>query len=411
MSLCRLLYLLMLLCTLPLAADAGTAPDSPEMARHAAGESEVQLFFFWSSRCPHCLEAKPFVEALPARFPWLKLHSHEVLDHPDNAKLYLEMAGKLGQDASSVPAFLFCGEMLVGFESAASTGAQLEQRLQACHAGSKPEAGALSLPLLGRVEAGKVSLPLITLAIAGLDAFNPCAFFVLLFLLSLMIREKSRARMLAIGGVFVLFSGLIYFVFMAAWLNVFLMLGEIRAVTALAGAVAVAMGLVNIKDFFRLHQGITLSIPESAKPGLFKRMRGLLGAASWSGLLFGTATLAVAANSYELLCTAGFPMVYTRLLTLQHLDRWAYYLYLALYNLVYVIPLLAIVLAFTYTLGSRKLSEQEGRLLKLMSGMMMLGLGVLLLAAPQLLNHLGMALGLLALALGVTWLAKKAGLQ
>ena len=377
-------------------------------AQPASNGTEVQLHFFWSARCPHCLEAKPFVESLPARLPWLRVHSHEVLSDPANARLYQDMARSLGQDASSVPAFIYCGEMEVGFESEATSGYRLIQRLQACHdkrgAGHAPSAPAL--PRVAGLDPATLSLPLFTLIIAGLDSFNPCAFFVLLFLLSLLIRQRNRGRMLAIGGVFVAFSGLIYFAFMAAWLNVFLMLGEIRLVTAGAGLVAVVMALLNIKDFFWFQQGLSLSIPENAKPGLFRRMRGLLGTTG-PAMLLATAALAVAANSYELLCTAGFPMVYTRVLTLHRLEPWAYYLYLALYNVVYVIPLLAIVLAFVLTLGSRKLSEREGRLLKLMSGVMMLGLGALLLAAPHLLSRVGVAAGLLGGALAVTWLGAR----
>ena len=113
-------------------------------------------------------------------------------------------------------------------------------------------------------------------------------------------------------------------------------------------------------------------------------------------LILGTIMLAVVANSYELLCTSGFPMVFTRLLTLNDLTSWDYYIYLMFYNIIYVIPLLVIVLVFTKTLGARKLSEREGRILKLISGLMMLELGVLLLFAPNLLNSLFIAIGLIA---------------
>jgi hypothetical protein len=116
-------------------------------------------------------------------------------------------------------------------------------------------------------------------------------------------------------------------------------------------------------------------------------MRGLIGVAHLPTLLLGTVILAIAANSYELLCTAGFPMVYTRILTLNELSNFDYYLYLLFYNLIYVVPLLLIVLIFVYTMGRFKLSERQGRLLKLLSGLMMLGLGGVLLIAPELLNN------------------------
>jgi hypothetical protein len=254
-------------------------------------------------------------------------------------------------------------------------------------------------------------MPVLTLVLAGLDAFNPCAFFVLLFLLSLMVHARSRARMALVGGVFVLFSGLVYFVFMAAWLNLFLLVGYLPLVTVAAGLVAVFFGLVNVKDFLWLKRGISLSIPEQAKPGLYQRMRNLVGAPNLSSMLAATVALALAANAYELLCTAGFPLVFTRTLTLSDLSTPVYYGYLALYNAVYVLPLLAIVIVFVVTLGARKLKEDEVRVLKLLSGLMMLGLGLVLLLAPGALSDPLTALALIAAALVLTalliWIARR----
>jgi hypothetical protein len=189
---------------------------------------------------------------------------------------------------------------------------------------------------------------------------------------------------------------------MAAWLNLFLVLGELRGVTIGAGLLAVAIGAVNARDGLRARGAPALAIPESAKPGLFARMRGLVRADRVPTMLAATAALAIVANAYELLCTAGFPMLFTRVLTLRALPTASYYGYLALYNAVYVTPLFAIVLAFAWTLGSRKLAEREGHLLKLLSGLMMLGLGVVLLLAPDWLMRPWLALGLLALAAAAT---------
>ncbi|HET7204552.1 MAG TPA: hypothetical protein VFI92_14410, partial [Steroidobacteraceae bacterium] len=116
-------------------------------------------------------------------------------------------------------------------------------------------------------------------------------------------------------------------------------------------------------------------------------------------MLVGTVLLAIVANSYELLCTAGFPMVYTLTLTRAHdLATWQYYVWLAVYNVIYVVPLLAIVVVFTKTMGARKLSEAEGRLLKLVSGFMMLGFALVLLFAPAMLTNALVSIGVLALA-------------
>jgi hypothetical protein len=201
--------------------------------------------------------------------------------------------------------------------------------------------------------------------------------------------------MLLIGGTFVFFSGFIYFLFMAAWLNIFLLFGQLREITAGAGGVALIIAIINIKDFFMFGKGVSLSIPDKAKPKLFERVRGLLKKSSLPSMMLGTVVLAVVANTYELLCTAGFPMVYARALTLHQLPSYQYYLYLLFYNVVYVIPLACIVVTVVVTLGSKKMSEWQGRVLKLVSGIMMFYLGLVLLIRPALLNSLAASAGLL----------------
>jgi hypothetical protein len=136
-------------------------------------------------------------------------------------------------------------------------------------------------------------------------------------------------------------------------------------------------------------------------------MRGIVATGSLGPVLTNTVLLAIVANSYELLCTAGFPMVYTRVLTLAQLETWQYYAWLAVYNVIYVIPLLAIVIVFVKTMGARKLSEDEGRVLKLVSGCMMLGFGLLLLLAPQLLTNPLAAIIVLLVAVAVALVAAK----
>ncbi len=409
----RLSALLLLLFGATLAhADPDPRTDEFWYGAASDGTPVVRLYYFYSPTCPHCQAAAPFIDELQARWPWLEVQKFAVKDNRKNARFYYETALSLGTQALSVPGFVFCRQVLIGYDDAETTGAEIADALEKCHAQrlanpvakvATPTAGVTSgaadsvgnvetgttvrLPLLGTVDAKAFSLPVLTLVLAGMDAFNPCAFFVLLFLLSLLVHARSRARMAVVGGTFVLFSGLVYFVFMAAWLNVFLVAGELRVITVVAGLLALTVAALNIKDFFWFKEGPSLSIPESAKPGLFRRMRGVVASGSLGPMLASTVLLAIVANSYELLCTAGFPMVYTRVLTLAKLDTWQYYAWLAVYNVIYVIPLLAIVIVFVRTMGARKLTESEGRVLKLVSGFMMLGFGLLLLLAPQLLTN------------------------
>jgi glutaredoxin len=395
-AICNVLTALIIFLGLVAGADAVTG--------NTAKASGVSLYFFWGEGCPHCQRAKPFIKELERKYPALRIESWEVMEHRENIPRLMEMAKACNQEATSVPTFIIGNRMVSGFST--ETANEIERLVTAAlkadaanHPGPKPppaDAGSLTIPLLGRIDTSTLSLPAFTIIIAGLDSFNPCAFFVLFFLLSLLIHAHSRLRMLLIGGVFILFSGLIYFVFMAAWLNLFLLTGTLPTVTIVAGIIALVVATINIKDFFFFEQGISLVIPEEQKPKLFARMRNLLKAGSLFSMMAGTAVLALVANSYELLCTAGFPMVFTRMLTLQHLSTLQYYAYLAFYNVVYVIPLAVIVGVFTVTLGSRKLTEWQGRVLKLVSGLMMLGLGLVLLVNPSLLNSPIASVGLLA---------------
>ena len=243
----------------------------------------------------------------------------------------------------------------------------------------------IKIPFFGEIDPSKINLPVLTIVIAGLDGFNPCAIWVLCFLLTLLIYVRNRKRMLIVGLIFVFTSAFVYFLFMTAWLNFFLLIGYVDILRIIIGIIAITAGIVNMKDFFFFKKGVSLTIPESKKPGLIKKMRKVIKEESTFPLIIGTMTLAFFANLIELLCSAGFPAIYTRILTLNALPTVQYYLYLVAYNIIYVIPLLIIVMIFVLTMGRRKLSENQGRILKLISGLLMLLLGLLLILKPEIL--------------------------
>lgn len=395
-------------------------------------DNTIIVYFFWGKGCPHCEEEKEFLDGLQRAYPSLDIRAYEVWYHRENAGLMAAMLRAHGARSSGVPVTFIGDQLFSGFT--AQTRGALGKVIEGCSAvpcgdpaerpdknthpreqtttprpfaagstsgtGAAETDAAVTIPILGTLDARTSSLPLLTLMIAGMDSFNPCAFFVLLSLLGLLVHAQSRNKMLLIGGIFVFFSGFIYFLFMAAWLNLFLVMGHVAVITTIAGGVSVIIAGINIKDFFLFKRGLSLTIPDSAKPKLFDRMRKLLRSTSLLSIMIGTTVLAVVANFYELLCTAGFPMVFTRILTLNNLSTATYYLYLVLYNLVYVVPLSIIVLGFTLTLGKRQLSEWQGRVLKLVSGAMMLGLGIVLLVNPALLNNVLVSFIILISALG-----------
>jgi hypothetical protein len=246
------------------------------------------------------------------------------------------------------------------------------------------EPAILDLPWIGtRINLEDVGLPVFTVAIGLLDGFNPCSMWVLIMMVSMLAAVGDRRRMIAIAGTFVAIEGIAYFAFMAAWLNLFLVIGISRVSEVILGLVAVAAGLINVKDFFAFGRGITLSIPAAAKPGIIARMRRLLHEQSLAAAIAGTVVLAVLVQIVELLCTSGLPALYTRILTLKNLDPWAYYGYLLLYIVMYMLDDIIVLAIGVVTLSQKRLQEKEGRQLKLLSGAIMLALGVYLIVVPQ----------------------------
>jgi hypothetical protein len=210
--------------------------------------------------------------------------------------------------------------------------------------------------------------------------------------------------MVLIGGIFIFFSGFIYFLIMVLLLQAFQVTGEQIFITILAGIIAIIFGILNIKDYFFFKKGLSASIPESQKPKLYKQMRKIVKITSIPSLIGATIILAASANTVELFCSLNLPVIYTAILTSYSFTSFQYYLYIFFYNLVYIIPLLVITLVVVITLGRKKLSEFQGRMLKLFSGLMIFSLGEILLLNSNMLSNFFVAIEVLLFSLGVTFI-------
>jgi glutaredoxin len=352
-------------------------PPSPTQTQPPYAEPDV-LVVFVRNGCPHCADAKVFLADYAKDHTELRIVYRPIDEDQSAAADLVALYEELGMWPPGVPTFVMDGHVLVGFQDAEHTGPALRELIVA----GLPPRDQVETALFGTLSASRLGLPVFTIALGLLDGFNPCAMWVLLFLLSLLVHLQNRARMALIAGVFVLVSGAVYYAFMAAWLNVFLIVGTSAALRWTLGGVALAMGGVNVKDFFAWGRGFSLSIPASAKPGLYARARSVLSANTLGTSLVAVAALAAVVNVVELLCTAGLPAIYTAVLTRHELNPLAYYSYLGLYILGYVADDTVMVATAVTALGSRKLSEGAGRWLKLLSGIVMLTLGVVLVGWP-----------------------------
>jgi len=253
------------------------------------------------------------------------------------------------------------------------------------------------------INLSEASLPVITILIGAIDSLNPCSFFVLLFLLSLLLYTKSRKKMILVGGIFIFFSGFIYFLLMAAILNFVSVVENQHIISYIAGVIAIVFGILNIKDFFFFKKGPSVSISDKQKIKLSKQMRKIIKITSIPSLVFSTVILAISANTVELLCSFYLPFIYTGTILPQYsLGIMERYLYLIFYNIIYIIPLLIIVGIMVITLGRWKLSEFQGRVLKLFSGIMIFSLGLILLIKYELLHDVSSVFYLLLFSIFIS---------
>lgn len=178
---------------------------------------------------------------------------------------------------------------------------------------------------------------LLTVIITALvDSINPCAIGVLILLISVMLATKqSRSRMFWLSSLYIGTVGLIYFL---AGLSLMQFLHSIPLVvvmilSVIAALILVVGGLIEIKDFFWYGKGISLHIPAKAVKTIHKMSKKVS--------LFGIIFLGIFVAAVELPCTGG-PYLAITLLLSQSFDMTAVLL-LALYNLVFILPLIAII--------------------------------------------------------------------
>ncbi|MGL6134894.1 MAG: glutaredoxin family protein, partial [Prochlorococcaceae cyanobacterium] len=277
----------------------------------AWGAAASELRVFIQNDCPHCAAFKAYMPDLQRRRPDLRITLIAVDTDPAAQQELAAISRKANAWPPGVPTFVIDGRVQVGFGDPASSGPELLAFVQ----GNAPpgQAGntAIEAGPLGSLSVQRLGLPLFSLALGLLDGFNPCAMWVLLFLLSLLVHFRSRRRMALVAGTFVLVSGLVYFLFLAAWLNLFLAIGFATPIRVSLALLALLIGVINLRDSATKEADYHISIPARAKPGLYARMRSVLQSRSMTGSLLGVAALAVVVNLVELLCTAGLPAIFT----------------------------------------------------------------------------------------------------
>jgi len=374
------------------------------MSSGSNSNKEVNLYFFWAYGCPHCSNEKPFLDKLEQKYDNLKVHSFEVTGNKDNVELLIATGEKLDTNVSSVPFTVVGDHYFAGWYDEQTTGAAIEEAVQcALQNGCYDTVGSLidpkisdfgykdkkkipekiNLPILGEIETKNFSLPILTILIAGLDGFNPCAMWVLLFLISLLLGMEDKKRMWILGTAFIVSSAFVYFLFMSAWLNLFLFLGFVLWVRIVIGMVALVAGGYNLKEYFTNKAGKCKVTGDEKKRKVFEKLKDTTQKKQFWLALGGIIILAFAVNLVELICSAGLPAIYTQILALTPMAKWQYYAYLGLYIFIFMLDDLIVFFAAMTTLQMTGMATKYSRASHLVGGIIMLIMGILLLFKPE----------------------------
>lgn len=369
------------------------------------GNAPVNIYVFSVRGCIHCLEEKKFLARLEKKYADVRVVEIDLTEKKENQAIFEKVAALLKVDVQGVPFTVIGNIPIVGWRDEAFTGAALEQALQEARQQRLPDVVAplfphesspsplaegpriperLILPVIGEVEIKYLSLGLLTVLLGALDGFNPCAMWALVFLIGLLLGMQNSGRMWALGSLFIGGSGVVYFIFMAAWLNIFLFLGFIFWLRVAIGVLALAAAGVNLREFFRNKEG-SCPLGGESRQGIMARIQNAIEHQSFWLAAGGIFLLGVAVNLVELFCSAGLPVVYTQILTLSRLPVWQYYAYLALYIAVFMLDDLIVFVVSMATLRHFGLATKYKRFSNLAGGVVLLMVGILLIFRPELL--------------------------
>lgn len=398
----------------------------------------VVVYMFWGEGCPHCAGAKAFFEKISPKYPELELRFYEIYMEVENQEKFIKMAEAFGFEAWGVPTIFIGDRYWEGY--AASLDAEIEGAIQECIENGCKDAGAgvivpastqapnptstpipanpgnsnsnsptpsenrvIKVPVFGDIDLTNQPLFVATALIAFVDGVNPCSVWVLTMLIALTLHTGSRKRVALIGVIFISITALVYALFIAGLFTFLTFVSFVTWIQVVVAMVALVFALVNIKDYFWYKEGVSFTISDEKKPGLFKRMRKVLDASdSLWGVISATVVLAAGVSLVEFSCTAGFPVLWTNMVSSQGVAAGEFILLLVLYMIIYQIDELVIFFTAVFTLKATRLEEKHGRILKLIGGTLMLTLAGVMIIDPSLLNSLNSALLIFAVAFGLT---------
>jgi len=382
------------------------------MSTAMAGETPV-IDFYFSPTCPHCASEKIYLNELEERYDDIVINRYSVTEQGNVDRLMglYEKYSVPEENRGIVPITFIGAQVFLGFDENRSPPLmddsianiadgrggiigddKFSNRVEILN--QVQPLSAINIPFFGEIDVTQFSPIALSITVGVLDGFNACAMVALGFLLTVLVSTGQRKKVVLIGGVFILVSGLVYFIFIAAWLNLFLFLSLIKPITIIIAVIIITFSVFLLKDYYSDVICKICDVPEGKKDGIFTRAQKflftkLIGLTTADMplpmMLLGVALVAAGVNLVELFCSFGFPLAYTKILTTYELSSWAYYGNLLLYILFYMIDDFLIFMIAVFTLRVTKVSDKYLKVIKLISGVILLILGILMLFRPEIL--------------------------
>lgn len=388
---------------------AGTAATDVPDPTEASSLPEADLVLFWGDGCPNCAEEKEWLERVAGQYPDLEIVQLEVWNDAENRDLFARVGEEMDFEAGSVPTTIVGERIWIGWtdpisQDLAAALAQVD-RGEAPRPGVYGTAGAgtcsqdegictveddgtlIEVPLVGDVSLGDKSLLVSTLIIGFVDGINPCSLWVISVLLTIVLRTNNRRRVIAIGTTFLTVTAAMYALYMAAFYSALTVVGFLGWIQVVVALVAGVFGIVSVKDYFAFKKGLSFTISDSAKPGIYRRMREAAGKKALLPALGATVVLAAGVSLLETPCTAGFPVLWTGLLQANDVGPAQTGLLFVAYMIPFLLDELIVFGIAVATMRATKMQDKHGELLKLIAGVTMLVLAAVMVIDPTLMEN------------------------
>jgi len=366
-------------------------------------EEQKTVYHFYSKYCSHCLDQNVFLDKLSDEYPDVSILDFEVTADPQSADLFKRFADVSGNEGLAVPIIYIGNYFVLGYDDEFGKGQEIKNILDyykeneyrdplvKLEGGERfgeflpsKTANKVKLPLLGEISTDNLSILPLTIVLGLADGFNPCAMWALVALLGLLVALNSRKKILLVGGVFLLMSWLVYFVFLAAFLNAFQFIKYDYIIRPLIAVVALYTAYQMLRSAIRNEQECKVT---TGKKQIYRQIEKLSKITFAPLLVAGAVLLALMVNLVEFMCSVNLPVIYTKVLSMSDLTPLQYYLYLALYNTFYMLDdLIVFGLALFSVKFFSAVNQKYARLSKFIGGVIILIVGILLLFYPQALS-------------------------